>query len=196
MPPSKREGSAAIRPVRDRVLDVATVLFYRDGIRAVSADKLIAEVGISKVTFYRHFPTKDDLVVAYLQQRSDIEREGLTRIRRELADDPMAMLRAYTVALGEVSCAPGFRGCPFINAAAEFADPDHPVRVTVAEHRRWFSSEIREILAELGVTDVGSVAEQLILLRDGAMVSGYVGNPQDASKALTDALSAIIDAAR
>ena len=80
-------------PVRERILDAASRRYYADGIRAVSADRLIAEAGVSKVTFYRHFPTKDDLITAYLQQQAAWSEGLLTQKRAELADDPAGVLR-------------------------------------------------------------------------------------------------------
>src|SRR3954471_13312493 len=82
-------------PVRERILDAATRRYYADGIRAVSADRLIAEAGVSKVTFYRHFPTKDDLVTTYLAQQVAAVEDGLTAKRAELPDDPAGVLEWY-----------------------------------------------------------------------------------------------------
>ena len=101
---------------RDRILAAATELFYAQGIRATSADRIIEVVGTTKVTFYRHFRTKGDLVVAYLQLQAAAEREWMESARQ--AGDPVASLRALATGIGAASCSPGFRGCPFINAAA------------------------------------------------------------------------------
>lgn len=165
--------AAGPSPVRDRILAAADEFFYAEGIRAVSADRLLAEAGVSKVTFYRYFPTKDDLVLAYLEGRSAVERQAIERMHAEAgACDTLIGMAA---AIADMSCAPGFRGCPFINAAAEYADPDHPVRRAVAAHRAWFASFLTGLLAELGVEDRATVADQLVMLRDGAMVGGYLG---------------------
>ena len=113
--------------MRTRILDAAAVLFYTEGIRAVSADRIIAAAGTTKVTFYRHFRTKEDLVVAYLQAQS-------ARIRaaaEQLSGDPCAGLLQLAEAMGAETCVPGFRGCPFINAAAEYPDAGSPVRAAV-----------------------------------------------------------------
>ena len=175
-------------PVRDRILDAATRRYYAEGIRAVSADRLIAEAGVSKVTFYRHFPTKDDLITAYLSQQVRCAEELLTQKRAELAGDPAAVLRAYAEGVGALACTPGFRGCPFINAAAELSTPDHPGHRVVMDHRDWLVGQFVELLTELGVGDVDAKAEQLMMLRDGAMVAGYVGRtPQAVAETLTAA---------
>ena len=180
-------------PVRQRILDAATRRYYSDGIRAVSADRLIAEAGVSKVTFYRHFPSKDDLVVAYLEQLSAREKDSVTAERAKHEGDPGAVLRWYADTVGELSCAPGFRGCPFINAAAELADVDHPGRKVAIDHRTWLSFQVAELLAEMKVSDASARADQLMMLRDGAMIAGYLGrDPAAVAASLKAAGKAVI----
>ena len=166
-------------PARDRVLEAATRLFYADGVRAVSADTLIAEAGVSKVTFYRHFPSKDALVVAYLQAQDRLVRDQVAALREQHPDDPAAVLRGYAEQAGSVACLAGFRGCPFVNAAVEFPDPDHPVRRAVAVHRDWLRGEAEALLADLGVQDPPAVATTLLMLRDGAMVAAVLAGPSE-----------------
>lgn len=178
------------RETRARILAAASALFYAQGIRATSADRVIAEVGITKVTFYRHFRTKSDLVVAYLEAQGALEREWMGRLRRQ--GDPVGSLRALAADIGSVSCSPGFRGCAFINAAAEFSDPDDAVRATVAAHREWMLGEFASLAAEAGVSGADAVARQLLILRDGAMVSGYLGEPTAVADALGAAFGSII----
>jgi AcrR family transcriptional regulator len=186
-------------PVAARILRAAAGLFYADGIRAVSADRVIAAAEVSKVTFYRHFATKDALVVAYLDAVAAAERAAVDAAAAEHPDDPGAVLRGYAAVLGRESCAPGFRGCPFINAAAEYADPDHPVRAVVAGHRRWMVETAAGLLGRLGLTDPEAAAEELVILRDGAMVAGYVGGEERAravEAALQHAGAAVVAAHR
>jgi len=102
------------------------------------------------------------------------------------------VVRIIAEAIGAESCSPGFRGCPFINAAAEYADPDHPVRRVVDAHRRWFRQAIQDLLDEINVADSGRVADQLVMLRDGAMVSGYLSDPTVVADALYNAARAVI----
>lgn len=182
-----------MKPVRDRILDAATELYYAEGIRAVSADRLIAEAHVSKVTFYRHFPTKNDLVTAYLRQRSADEQAAVTAKRAELADDPVGVLTWYAREVGSTACTPGFRGCPFINAAAEIGDADHPGRAVIRGHRAWLTTQVRELLEQLGTADAAARADQIMMLRDGAMVSGYLGHaPEQVTTELTRAARSII----
>lgn len=181
--------------MRARILDVAEGLFYAEGMRAISADRIIGAVGITMVTFYRYFGTKDDLVVAYLDRRSEREREGVAQVLDGWPHDSATVFAQLVTALGEDACAPGFRGCPFINAAAEYADPDHPVRQAVDRHRAWFRSMIEAQLAELRRGDIAILADELIMLRDGAMVSGYLGRPQAVPTALRRAVDAVLASA-
>ncbi len=188
-------GAPQSSPVRERILAAANEHFYAEGIRAVSADRLIAAAGVSKVTFYRHFPSKDDLVVAYIEGRAAVERHVLEQFRDE-AGDPGRTLLAIARGIADVSCSPGFRGCPFINAAAEFADPAHPARKAIATHRAWFASFVKDLLGELGIQDRDAVADQLIMLRDGAMVTGYLGpDPAALADTLLEATRAVLDGA-
>jgi AcrR family transcriptional regulator len=182
-----------MKPVRERILDAAAESYYAQGIRAVSADKLIAAAHVSKVTFYRLVPTKDDLVAAYLALRAEDERTAVTAKRRELAGDPAGVLRWYAGEIGEIACAPGFRGCPFINAAAEIADADHPGHAIIREHRDWLTGQVRELLEQLGVDDATTRADQVMMLRDGAMVSGYLGHePDQVAASLAGAVRSVI----
>jgi AcrR family transcriptional regulator len=182
---------AAKVPMRERIVEAATELFYAQGLRAVSAEKIIAQVGITKVTFYRHFPTKDDLIVAYLERRAKWERDAIGRARQAASDVP-DVFRIIAEAIGAESCSPGFRGCPFINAAAEYADPEHPVRRVVDAHRRWFRQTIQDLLDEINIPDSARVADQLVMLRDGAMVSGYLSDPSAVAYALLQAGRAVV----
>lgn len=188
-------GSDGNRSTRDRILDAATELFYAQGIRAISADKIIERAGITKVTFYRHFRTKDALVVAYLERQAAWERGVLHELRAS-ADDDADALRRFAAAAGAEACRPGFRGCAFINAAAEYADPDGPVRRVVGEHRTWYREMFAGILGGLGVADPAQAADEVMMLRDGAMVSGSLDDPSRVGAALERAMFAVVDAGR
>lgn len=189
-------SSAATRTgpaTRDRILAVANDLFYAHGIRATSADRIIDEVGITKVTFYRHFRTKGELVVAYLAAQSAAEQAWVSSMHT--AGDPVGSLRALAAGIGAAGCQPGFRGCAFINAAAEFPDPDDPVRAAVDAHRDWFYRVFVSIAADAEASDPQSVGRQLMLLRDGAMVSGYLNDATTLAEWLEAAFVAVISGA-
>lgn len=177
---------------RARILAAANELFYAQGIRATSADRIIEQVGITKVTFYRHFRTKGELVVAYLEQQAEAERHWMQSVHR--VGDPVSTLGALAGGIGAASCRPGFRGCAFINAAAEYPDPQDPVRKTVDAHRAWTLDYFAAVAGESAAGDAASVARQLMLLRDGAMVNGYLGEPSAVADSLGSAFAAIVAA--
>jgi AcrR family transcriptional regulator len=199
--PAAAEQRQAAQPgargavTRERIVDAATELFYAQGLRAVSADRIIERAGITKVTFYRHFPTKDDLIVAYLERRAAWERGAVEGASTAAHGDVDATLRMVSEGIGQEACTAGFRGCPFINAAAEYADPEHPVRRVVDAHRAWFLSRLRELTAAAGI-DGEEAADELMMLRDGAMVSGYLGDARHVASALLSASRAVISTRR
>lgn len=180
-------------PVRERILASATRLFDADSIRSVSADKVIADAGTTKVTFYRHFGSKEHLVVAYLENQLEQLRTAVDS-ERAAGPDACSVLLALAAANGSAACRPGFRGCTFINAAAEYPAADNVVRAAVERYRAWLHSVVTELLSELGVEQPGIVADQLIMLRDGAMVQGYLGDPTAITESLITTGRAIITA--
>lgn len=179
-------------PVRERLINAATELFYAQGLRAVSADKIIERVGTTKVTFYRHFRTKDDLVVAYLEGCAALEREGVGGAIAQGGGDVDTALRLISEQIDAAACSPGFRGCPFINAAAEYPDPASPVRQVVQAHRTWYTKTFEHLIAPLELPEQATVADDLMVLRDGAMVAGYLGDPTAAAGAFLRGCRAII----
>nr|WP_218126484.1 TetR/AcrR family transcriptional regulator [Glycomyces sambucus] len=164
-------------PMRERLLEAAAELFYARGLRAVSVDKVIEKARTTKVTFYRHFKSKDDLIVAYLEVRATLERDGVDAAIAHGGGDVAATLGLIAEAVGGLACTPGFRGCPFINAAAEYPDADSAVRRTVDAHRHWYRTAFERLLAPLGLADPASAGDDLMLIRDGAMVGGYLDEP-------------------
>jgi AcrR family transcriptional regulator len=177
-----RRASAA----RERLLRTASELFYAEGIRAVGVDRVVEVAGVTRATFYRHFPSKDDLVVAYLRAVHDAVRELAD------AEPGEPRLRQVIGSMGETLCAPGFRGCSFINAAAEFADPDSPVHRAVADYRSWLTGVFVADLAAVGHPDPPAAAAHLMMLRDGAMVAGYLADARVARETLGRGLDAIL----
>jgi AcrR family transcriptional regulator len=186
-------GSGRVGSARERILDAATELFDAKGLRGTSADRIIERSGITKVTFYRHFRTKTDLVVAYLERQAAGEREAIDSAKDDVG--PLAALTNIANVIGSMSCMPGFRGCPFINAAAETPDPEDPVRIVVDAHRRWTRGVFASIAASAGARDADTAAGQLLMLRDGAMVNGYLNDPDKVAETLQLACLAVISSA-
>jgi AcrR family transcriptional regulator len=161
-------------PARERVLETATRLFYAEGVHAVGIDRIIAEAGVAKATFYHHFPAKDELVRAYLLQQSQLQRATADSLDKAT---PREMLLAIFDNVGELGRDPGYRGCPFVNAAAEYPDPSHPVRQAISEHRRWFRTLLRDLLVADANPDPERTADLLVALKDGLLVAADLDDP-------------------
>ncbi|MFD6401358.1 TetR/AcrR family transcriptional regulator [Nocardia sp. NPDC060249] len=172
---------------RERLLDTATRLFYTEGVHTVGIDRIIAEAGIAKATFYRHFKTKEDLVVAYLEREYARQRDALESVPGE----GFATITTIFDTLSDISCGPGFRGCPFLNAAVEFPDPRHPVRRVVDDYRTWFRELMAEHLRAGGHSAPDDAARALLLTRDGVTISGGVGDGDTVRAGIRAALTHI-----
>jgi AcrR family transcriptional regulator len=177
---------------RARILQTADRLFYNEGIRAVGVDRVVAEARVTRVTFYRHFPSKDDLVVAYLAGRSQREQDLVAAARTALPNNPREVLRVIVADLLQQARAPGFRGGAYINAAAEYPDPNHPVRRVVAAHRAWLRNLMAELLTELRHPDPDAGADQMVMLYDGATVGAYLDDPDRVGEAIVAAGRAVV----
>lgn len=168
--------SEALRP-RDRLLSVAGGIFYREGIHAIGVDRLVKDAGVTRATFYRHFPGKDDLVLAYIRAEDEAIRELFTALHSG-TNDPEKLLDLTLTAIASDVREHHTRGCPFINAAAEYPDPEHPVRQAVSAHRAWFADTLAKVLKNAGRTQPKQKARALVLLRDAALVGGYLDGPR------------------
>ncbi|GIH08607.1 TetR family transcriptional regulator [Rhizocola hellebori] len=184
--------SITASPARSRLLDTAARLFYTEGIQAVGVDRLVSEAKITRATFYRQFPAKDELVRAYLERTHQAVRTKVEELAKQ-AKTPRDLISALVGWLVELACTPGTRGCAFINAAAEYPDPDHPVRVLIAEHRRSVHQGLRQLFADAGHPHPQQAATTLMLLRDGAMVGGALDDPAATRAALKQAVSTLLE---
>jgi len=175
---------------RERLLETARQVFYARGINGISVDEVIVAADVSRATFYRYFPGKDDLVRAYLQEEDRSIRERVDGAAKAAAN-PSEVLHLLVLGLDEQICGAGFRGCPFINAAAEYPDPAHPVREVVAEHRTWFINAVTELVTAIGHPNPERAARAVVMLRDGAMVGGYLDDPKATGDSLAHAVDAV-----
>lgn len=181
------ERSAGKVVMQERILKTADSLFYGEGIRAAGVDTIASEVGISKRTLYNYFPSKDDLIVAYLARRlrptavSELPPAeqilgNFDQLERSLADD-------------------GFRGCPFVNAVAELKEPGHAAnKIALAfkdQSRTWF----RELLSRLEIANPESLAMQLMLLVDGAIAAAVVRRDPKMARVAREAARVLLLAA-
>jgi len=170
---------------RERLLRTASDLFYREGITGVGVDRLVSAADVTRATFYRHFPGKEALVEAYLQSE-DAYIRGMFAGVADL-DDPRQKLELLIAGLAADIQHRHTRGCPFINASAEYPDADSPVRRTVAAHRAWFRGTLEQLLTDAGSPDPRERAGELVLLRDAAMVGGYLDGWPGVEAAFTTA---------
>ncbi|REF00725.1 TetR/AcrR family transcriptional regulator [Thermomonospora umbrina] len=185
---------ASDTPARRRVLDTASALFYAEGVHTVGIDRIIAEAGVAKATFYHHFPAKDQLVRAYLEAEYERQRTAIEGIRAAAANAREALFDIFG-ALGANGAGPGFRGCPFTNAAAEYPSPAHPVRQTIANYRRWNHGLFHDILTAAGDPTPERTATMLMMLRDGIVVGSDLDDPNTLRPVIKDAVTRILDRA-
>ncbi|MFC0033778.1 TetR/AcrR family transcriptional regulator [Micromonospora chaiyaphumensis] len=173
---ARSESGARPSEARQRLLATATRIFYAEGIHSVGVDRIIAEAKVTRATFYRHFPGKEDLVLAYLRAADHAIRN---QVDLALAADLPATdaLRAVAESIARDIRSAGFRGCAFLNAVAEYPDPDHPVHQAVLAHRQWFLDTINTVLARIQETEAEAAARQFVMLRDGAMAAGCLFDP-------------------
>ncbi|MEV0996589.1 TetR/AcrR family transcriptional regulator [Nonomuraea sp. NPDC050202] len=176
-------------PARTRVLESAARLFYGEGVHTVGIDRIIAEAGVAKATFYHHFPSKDDLVRAYIVEQGAAQR-GMAESMRE--GSPRERLLAIFTFMCEFGAGPAYRGCAFVNTAAEYPDPAHPVRQAIAEHRRWTRDLYRDLLAADGHPDPERTADVLLLVRDGLVVGFDLDDPATVRAAVETALARVL----
>ena len=181
-------------PARDRILDTAFRLFYARGIRAVGVDLIIAESGVAKATFYKHFPAKDQLVLAYLDKVDGIWSGQLRAAADAAGPDPAAQLVGLFDALGTACRRDGYRGCAFINAAAE-AVPGTPVHARTVAHKQDVRVWVRDLAAQAGAADPDALARSLTLLLDGGLADGALAADPAAAAAAKEAATHLVAAA-
>jgi len=176
---------------RARLLATASELFYAEGLHAVGIDRVIAAAPVTRATLYRHFPSKDDLVVAYLTQADEAIRTRVSTARTQDAP-PDDILRTVGQSIADDIQSPGFRGCAFLNAAAEYPDPTHPVHQAVLRHREWFLAAITELFSDTGKPDPVPAARHFIMLRDGAMAAGCLTDPRSVAQTLLRGIEGLL----
>jgi AcrR family transcriptional regulator len=165
---------------RERLLSTASRLFYSEGISGVGVDRIVSEGHVTLATFYRHFPSKEDLVISYLEGVHDAIAERITAFitQAQGPEDVRALGDQVVSELGQK----GFRGCAFINAASEYEDPDSPVRRVIASHRHWYYEAVRRAFNSAGHPHPGNAARHFLMLRDGAMTGGSLDSSTTAKR--------------
>jgi AcrR family transcriptional regulator len=158
---------------RTRLIESATRLFYEEGIHAVGVDRIIDEAAVTRATLYKQFGGKENLVLAYLRSEDQMLRAMFADAGAAVTA-PADLVDAVIDGIAADIRLRHTRGCPFINAAAEYPDADGAVRQLIDEHREWFRSTLRAVAEGAGLDEPDDVAASLVLLRDAALVGGYL----------------------
>jgi AcrR family transcriptional regulator len=158
---------------RRNILDVATRLFYRQGIRAVGMDAVVKECGVGNATVYRQFPTKDALATAYVQGRADAWFERMEQAADEHPDARHKLLAVFEV-LAEDTAGAGYRGCPMLNTNTEFPDGGHPAHLAAVAHKQQVREWFRSLAAEAGAAEPERLADDLLIVLNGAYATAAV----------------------
>ena len=188
----KRNGSRG--SARDRVFRTASELFYRKGIRAVGVETIAAQANTTKMSLYRNFPSKDELVAEWLRDHDVRFWQTWDAMSRKNPNDPRKQLKTAFTLLAKHVADPKARGCPMANAAVEITERDHPARKVIETHKAKLRARLAELCARMGARESGLLADQLFLLMEGAQVSTHTPGARGAASNVARAANALIDA--
>jgi AcrR family transcriptional regulator len=189
---TKPEGDD--RPARERLLAVAGELFYRQGIRSVGVDEIVASADVAKMSLYRSFSSKDELVAAYLRDRDERYWRWWDEVTDRHPGQPREQLLGLFRSLASRATRPDWRGCPFTNAATEFPEPDHPGRHVAEANKRELRRRLRLLARLAGAHEPALLGDQLVLLFEGAYISAQIFGANGPAAAVADAAAALIEA--
>lgn len=183
-------SSEAPLSAKERILDTASRLFYRHGFVSVGVDTIISEAGVAKMSLYRHFPSKDHLIVAYLEQSNE---RFWAWFDAALGDGgPQTQLLNVFKDLAPFANSPACFGCMFQLAAADFPDPDHPANRMALAHKTAVLDRLSDLASRAGSSDPDALAAQLLLLMDGAFVASRMFRRASPAAHVGEAANAII----
>ncbi|MXP63355.1 TetR/AcrR family transcriptional regulator [Roseomonas sp. M0104] len=157
-----------------RIREAAAELFYRLGIRAVGVDEIVSRAGVTKPSLYRSFSSKDELAACYLRDYETLFWQRFDAAVAAHPGDPRAQLGAFLRPLAMRAAADGYRGCGLTNAAVEYPSPGHPARLVSEANKRALRQRLRAMAAEMGARDPEALGDGLLLLIEGAYVSGQL----------------------
>lgn len=167
---------------RAELIRRALDLFYRNGFHATGMDLVAQETGVSKTAIYKHFRSKEELILATLRLRDEIFRNWLLRRMEDLSDTAEGQLLALFDALGEWFVQDNFRGCLFIKASAEFQNADHPINREAMSHKRLLLDHFADLAAQAGFADPRALAAQILILKEGAIVLAAMSHSSAAAR--------------
>lgn len=180
---------------RERLMRAAE-LFYTDGIRAVGINRVLDEAQAPIMSLYRIFGSKEGLVEAYLHDKDERVRALFEREVERIADTGRGRVLAMFDVLGELVAGADYRGCAFINASVEMADPDHPFVGIAVAHKAFVRAAFSRYLAEAGLRETEPLATQLLMLVDGVFVSAQMhSSHEDTALKARLAAEVLLDAA-
>ena len=178
---------------RERLMDAAVVLFYVHGFHAIGLDRILADVGVTKTTFYNHFESRDALIVAVLEHRDQRDMDALREELARRGRGPRERILDVFDILDEWFRDESFRGCLFINAAAQYPNPNDPVHVIAARHGRNLGGLFAEMASEAGATQPELLARQLSMLAAAAITARQVNSDEGAARTAHDMASTLLD---
>jgi len=168
---------------RERIIRHAHDLFYQQGFHAVGLDRILDEVGVTKTTFYNHFPSKDDLILEVLRWHDRWWRETFRELlRRHGGDTPRGQLLAIPAALEETFERGDYNGCMFVNVAVNFPVPHDPPHIAAAAHKAAMEDTLRELAGYAGAEDPPAMAQELAMVTEGAYVTRQISGRSDTSE--------------
>jgi len=188
---TRRPGKLSSRPAsaRERIDRTTYELFSRHGIRAVGVDTISARSGVAKMTLYRHYPSKDDLALAFLRRREELwTRSWLQQEVERRADTPGERLLAVFDVFDKWFRRSDFEGCSFVKVLLEHSDQGHPVRKAAEAHIETIRAFLRQLAADAGVRDADAFARQLQMVMMGSIVAAHAGDRDAARRAKEVAL--------
>lgn len=185
---------ATAHSARQRILETAADLFAREGYRAVGMDTIIERSDVAKMTLYRHFSTKNALINAYIEQTIQDFWTWFEQVIRLHPDAPRDQLIAIFEKLASIIAEPTFYGCSCLQAMVEFPQFEHPVHQKAFQYKRAIRMRFREIGVQAGARQPDQLADQLLLLLNGALMQGRTGGPIDVISALVPSVEALVDA--
>ncbi len=159
------------------LLRAAAELFYQEGVRAVGVDTVVERAGVNKMSLYRQFASKDELIAAYLEQSNDCFFSFFDKSIAMHPGEPARQITQYFEDLAQRASREGYRGCPFVNVAAEFPDPTHPARRIVARNKAQLVERLTELTAAAGADDPAGLADALALLIEGVYAASQTFGP-------------------
>jgi len=171
----------AIASCKTKIFETAARLFYSRGIKSTGVDLIISEAGVNKTTFFKHFPSKQVLVLSYLNFRDEQWLSWLTQRISEIGSTPRCRLLAIFQALGEWFQMPDYCGCAFTNTLAEFRDRETPEYKIASAHKEKLRDQIKSLVMAAGSIESEQCADQLMLLIEGAIVRAQLEGRPDAA---------------